>query len=322
MGARRRDAGRSWACCRASARRYVASLFADLRTRPCRRVHHVSRAFTTAGCTADRRRRSFSYAWGERLDHDRARRAPHGARRPRRSALCTAAMARSSGYARDAALTFLAPLMASAALRFARPSISRYCTGVHGRVRRARRLDPAWTRQALFRTLPGAGRHRRTDSQTGFTAGIPQFLDGIDVVLVVVGLFAVGETVYGVESIRRGFRAHPWIRLDVTTRLGPLVETVAARHADRISPRGAARRGAEIPTFLSYVVTRLTKLPEEFGRGAIEGVAGPEAANNASAAGTLVPLLTLALPTSATAAVMLAAFPQVRPSARADALPA
>ena len=69
--------------------------------------------------------------------------------------------------------------------------------------------------------------------------------------------------------------------------------------------------GGEIPTFLSYVVERrLTKHPEEFGHGAIEGVAGPEAANNASAAGTLVPLLTLALPTSATAAVLLAAFQQ------------
>jgi putative tricarboxylic transport membrane protein len=53
---------------------------------------------------------------------------------------------------------------------------------------------------------------------------------------------------------------------------------------------------------------RLTNHPEEFGKGAIEGVAGPEAANNASAAGVLVPLLTLGLPTSATAAIMLAAF--------------
>ena len=69
--------------------------------------------------------------------------------------------------------------------------------------------------------------------------------------------------------------------------------------------------GAEIPTFLSYSVERkLSKHPEEFGKGAIEGVAGPEAANNASAAGTLVPLLTLGLPTSATAAMMLAGFQQ------------
>jgi putative tricarboxylic transport membrane protein len=67
--------------------------------------------------------------------------------------------------------------------------------------------------------------------------------------------------------------------------------------------------GAEIPTFLSYTVERrLSKHPEEFGRGAIEGVAGPEAANNAAAAGVLVPLLTLGLPTSSTAAILLAAF--------------
>jgi putative tricarboxylic transport membrane protein len=69
--------------------------------------------------------------------------------------------------------------------------------------------------------------------------------------------------------------------------------------------------GAEIGTFLSYSVERqLAKKPEEFGNGAIEGVAGPEAANNASAAGTLVPLLTLGLPTTATAAIMLAGFQQ------------
>ena len=67
--------------------------------------------------------------------------------------------------------------------------------------------------------------------------------------------------------------------------------------------------GAEVPTFLSYATEkRLSKHPEEFGHGAIEGVAGPEAANNAAAAGVLVPLLTIGLPTSATAAVILVAF--------------
>jgi putative tricarboxylic transport membrane protein len=67
--------------------------------------------------------------------------------------------------------------------------------------------------------------------------------------------------------------------------------------------------GAEIPTFLSYYTEKkLSKHPEEFGHGAIEGVAGPEAANNASAAGVLVPMLALGLPTSATAAIMLSAF--------------
>jgi putative tricarboxylic transport membrane protein len=67
--------------------------------------------------------------------------------------------------------------------------------------------------------------------------------------------------------------------------------------------------GAEIPTFLSYTVEKkLSQHPEEFGKGAIEGVAGPEAANNASATGVLVPLLTLGIPTSATAAILLGAF--------------
>ena len=67
--------------------------------------------------------------------------------------------------------------------------------------------------------------------------------------------------------------------------------------------------GAEVPTFLSYITERkLSKHPEEFGKGAIEGVAGPEAANNASAAGTLVPLLAIGLPTTATAAVILLAM--------------
>jgi TctA family transporter len=96
--------------------------------------------------------------------------------------------------------------------------------------------------------------------------------------------------------------------------LEAVVEAVAARHDVRLPDRRAPAGGAEIPTFLSYSTEkRLTKYPEEFGKGAIEGVAGPEAANNASAAGTLVPLLTLGLPTSATAAMMLAGFQQYGP---------
>ena len=69
--------------------------------------------------------------------------------------------------------------------------------------------------------------------------------------------------------------------------------------------------GAEIPTFLSYAVERRLargKAKEEFGSGAIEGVAGPEAANNAAFTGVLVPLLTIGIPTSATAAILVAAF--------------
>jgi putative tricarboxylic transport membrane protein len=97
-----------------------------------------------------------------------------------------------------------------------------------------------------------------------------------------------------------------WLsRADVRRSWKPWVRGAAIGFPFGALPAG----GAEIPTFLSYSAEkRLTRHPEEFGRGAIEGVAGPEAANNASFSGTLVPLLTLGIPTSATAAIMLSAF--------------
>ena len=84
---------------------------------------------------------------------------------------------------------------------------------------------------------------------------------------------------------------------------------MAARHGVRLPDRRAARRRRRDPDVpLLRHGAALSKHPEEFGHGAIEGVAGPEAANNAAAAGVLVPLLTIGLPTSATAAVILTAF--------------
>jgi len=148
--------------------------------------------------------------------------------------------------------------------------------------------------------------------QVRYTAGVPEFMDGIEVVLVAVGLFAVGETLYNalyegrsVSTLNRAGKVHmtgaewrrswpAWLR---GTAIGFPFGTV---------PAG----GSEIPTFLSYATEKkLSKHPEEFGTvGAIEGVAGPEAANNAAVTGTLVPLLTLGIPTSVTAAILLNAF--------------
>lgn len=154
------------------------------------------------------------------------------------------------------------------------------------------------------------------DLQTGqprFTFGSTELLDGIDVIIGAVGLFAVGETLYvasrryaGKDEIvpLRGslyMTAQEWGRSWKAWIRGALIGF----------PIGAMPAGgAEIPTFLSYALEKkLSKHKEEFGTvGAIEGVAGPEAANNASAAGVLVPMLTLGLPTSATAAIMLSAF--------------
>lgn len=150
--------------------------------------------------------------------------------------------------------------------------------------------------------------------QVRYTGGVMEFMDGVEVVLVAVGLFAVTEALYNAlyegrseASMNKMNRAHmtrgewrrswpAWLR---GTFIGFPFGTI---------PAG----GSEIPTFLSYATERKLASPEhkaEFGTtGAIEGVAGPEAANNAAVTATLVPLLTLGIPTSVTAAILLSAL--------------
>jgi putative tricarboxylic transport membrane protein len=150
--------------------------------------------------------------------------------------------------------------------------------------------------------------------QVRYTAGVLEFMDGVEVVLVAVGLFAVAEALYNAlyegrseTSMNKMTKAHmtrsewrrswpAWLR---GTAIGFPFGTI---------PAG----GTEIPTFLSYATERKLASPEhkaDFGTvGAIEGVAGPEAANNAAVTATLVPLLTLGIPTSVTAAILLSAL--------------
>ncbi|MFO7297936.1 MAG: tripartite tricarboxylate transporter permease [Pseudomonadota bacterium] len=155
------------------------------------------------------------------------------------------------------------------------------------------------------------------DQQTGqsrFTFGILELLDGLSVVLVAVALFAVGEALY--LASRADLRREEIVpvkgrafmtREDWARSWKPWLRGTLIGFPFGALPAG----GAELPTFISYKVEKsLSKKPEEFGEGAIEGVAGPEAANNAAVAGVLVPLLTFGLPTSSTAAIMLAAFQQ------------
>ncbi|MCO5064129.1 MAG: tripartite tricarboxylate transporter permease [Rhizobiaceae bacterium] len=150
--------------------------------------------------------------------------------------------------------------------------------------------------------------------QTRLTMGLPNLFDGISVTTLAVALFAIGETfaVAGqkfmdeekVESVKGSV----WMTRDDWKRSWlPWLRGTAIGFPIGAMPAG----GADVSSFLSYSAERtFSRHPEEFGHGAIEGVAGPEAANNASAAGTLVPLLTLGLPTTATAAIMLAGFQQ------------
>jgi putative tricarboxylic transport membrane protein len=155
------------------------------------------------------------------------------------------------------------------------------------------------------------------DTQTGqarFTFGQLPLLDGVDVVVVAVGLFALGEAFHVAfrearrpEELSRVVGSLWMSKSDWARSWKPWLRGTALGFPLGSLPAG----GTEIPTFLSYLIEkRLAKKPEEFGQGAIEAVAGPEAANNAAVAGVLVPLLSFGLPTSATAAILLAAFQQ------------
>ena len=145
-----------------------------------------------------------------------------------------------------------------------------------------------------------------------YTAGVPELIDGIEVVLVAVGLFAVGEALYlalyegGVKEEQHKMSSLMMTKLDWKRSWPAWLRGTAIGFPFGSIPAG----GSEIPTFLSYATEKkLSKHPEEFGTvGAIEGVAGPEAANNAAVTGAMVPLLTLGIPTSTTAAIMLSAF--------------
>jgi putative tricarboxylic transport membrane protein len=153
------------------------------------------------------------------------------------------------------------------------------------------------------------------DLQSGLsrlTFGSDAALEGIRAVTVIVAIFALGEALYIASRFKEtGWNIIPMkgralmSRNDLKRSWKPWLRGTAIGFPLGIIPAG----GSEVPTFLSYSVEKsLSKHKDEFGKGAIEGVAGPEAANNANAAGALVPLLALGLPTSATAAVILVAF--------------
>ena len=232
------------------------------------------------------------------------------------AALSTAAIGSFvAGTLGTLALTFLAPLFVKLALLFGPAEY--FALMVLAFTTVSALLGASISRGVASLLLGLAFGLIGTDILTGqprLTFGYLSLLRGIDIVVVAVGLFAVGEALFMAsqkhlrtaeilpikgslfmtrEEWRRSWK--PWLR---GTALG--------------FPFGALPAGGtEIPTFLSYFLEKkLTKHPEEFGRGAIEGVAGPEAANNAAVAGVLVPLLALGLPTSATAAILLAAFEQ------------
>ncbi len=143
-----------------------------------------------------------------------------------------------------------------------------------------------------------------------FTFGIPELMDGIGFLPVAIGLFAIAEVLITVEM----------------EMMRPVVEKVKGllpTAKDWIASKGAIARGtvigfligclpgggATLASVVSYLVEkRVSKHPEQFGKGAIEGVAGPETANNAASGGAMVPLLTLGIPSTGVSAVLLGAL--------------
>ena len=143
-----------------------------------------------------------------------------------------------------------------------------------------------------------------------YTGGINEMLDGIDFLPVAIGLFGMGEVLVGAEQAaatkildaRYGLRDVWPTAVDWARSRWAIVRGTVLGFFIGVLP-GA---GPTIASFLAYAVEqKWSAHPEQFGHGAIEGVAGPESANNAASAGAMVPMLTLGIPGSATTAVML-----------------
>lgn len=218
-----------------------------------------------------------------------------------------------AGTVATLALMLLAPLLVRFALSFGAPEYFALMllalsavTGLAGRS----------APKALFATLFGLALSMiGIDMQTGqarFTFGNLMLLGGIDAVTIAIGLFAVGEvfwaaaTMRGVHEETLKLQGSLLMTKDEWRRSFPAwVRGTVIGFVTGVLP-GA---GATVASFLSYnAEQRFAKGRKELGQGAIEGVAGPEAANNAAAGGAMVPLLALGIPGSATTAVMLVAF--------------
>ncbi|MFD2182522.1 tripartite tricarboxylate transporter permease [Rhodoplanes azumiensis] len=144
-----------------------------------------------------------------------------------------------------------------------------------------------------------------------FTFGVPQFGDGIDFAVIAMGIFGIGETI---ANLGRGAEAREYVKdykglwpapQDLKTIVKPALRGTFLGAALGILPGG----GPVLASFSAYALEkRIAREPDRFGRGAIEGVAAPEAANNSASQTAFIPLLTLGLPASPVMALMVGAL--------------
>lgn len=143
-----------------------------------------------------------------------------------------------------------------------------------------------------------------------FTFNLTPLYDGVGFVPVVMGLFGIGEMLASAEKpFQEVIKARLSAFLPRRDEWGVSLAAIGRGTVLGFFLGLIPGIGAIVPTFLSYVMEkRLSKHPERFGTGAIEGVAGPETANNAYATGAMVPLLAIGIPGSPTLAVLMGAF--------------
>jgi putative tricarboxylic transport membrane protein len=143
--------------------------------------------------------------------------------------------------------------------------------------------------------------------QERFTLNVPELMDGVGIIPIVMGLFGIAEIMENLEvtMTRSIFKTHikgvfPNIK-DWADSIWPIIRGTVVGFFLGILPGG----GAVLASFVSYgVEKRISKHPERFGKGAIEGVAGPESANNAASSGCFIPLMTLGIPSNVVMAML------------------
>jgi putative tricarboxylic transport membrane protein len=209
-------------------------------------------------------------------------------------------------------LIFLAPTLANFALKFGPPEyFTLMVLGLSIMVYLARGSIVNALIMVCFGLILGTV---GLDPMTGsprFVYKIITLMDGVGLIQVVIGLFGVSEVLINVETIFKQEIFETKVKGLLPTRedwrrsLGPIGRGSLIGFFLGIIPG----MSVVIPTFVSYAIEkRLSKYPEKFGTGMIEGVAGPESANNAASTGTLVPMLSLGIPTGAATALLLGAL--------------
>jgi putative tricarboxylic transport membrane protein len=209
-------------------------------------------------------------------------------------------------------LMLIAPPLASVALKFGPPEyFSLMILGLT--VLTFLATGPMWKAliTAAFGAFLGTVGMDTMLGQTRFTFDIVELMDGIGLVPVLMGLFGISEVLINVEqTMERSLLNTPIRNLmpsrkDWAQAIWPMIRGSVIGFFLGVLPGG----GAVISSFASYAVERkLSPHPEKFGTGAIEGVAGPEAANNGATVGCFIPLLTLGIPSNAVMAILLGAL--------------